>query len=70
MNYKKHWDNFNTSHYLNVLTERRMIEVKKEIELEYKEQRKEFSERFAVLVGFTFLVASIVGMFKLISIFY
>jgi hypothetical protein len=28
-NYKKFWDNFNTGHYLNVLTEREMVKLKK-----------------------------------------
>ena len=69
-NYKKFWDNFNTGHYLNVLTEREMARVKKEIEQEFEDERMEFKERFAVLIGFMFLLASMVLLFKALEVFY
>ena len=69
-NYKKFWDNFNTGHYLNALTEREMARVKKEIEQEFEDERMEFKERFAVLIGFMFLLASMVLLFKALEVFY
>ena len=70
MNYKKYWDNFNTEHYLSVLTERDMEQTRKELQREFKEQRAEFSERFTVLIGFIFLLASMVALFKALEILY
>ena len=65
MNYKKYWDNFNTEHYLNVLTERDMKEIEKQIE-----EENDFKERFLVLIGFIFLLACMVALFKALEFLY
>ena len=64
MNYKRYWDNFNTDHYLEVVAERKTKEIKREIE------EDDFNERMKVLIGFIFLVISMLFLFKALEFLY